>query len=196
MHEARQRADEFLSRLRAYPCCAATTASDDFEEALGSQAQVMVILRANGLELRPFIDQVHAHGKLAVVHIDLVSGLRADRGAVQWLADCGVDALISSRGHLMSSIRREGVVAIQRLLLVHRSQVAAGIASIKRSSPQFVEVLPGVALPHVRALLPDLGVPLLAGGFIRTPDDVRAVLAAGAVAVTTSTPQLWSRSLA
>ena len=32
MHEARQRADEFLSRLRAYPCCAATTASDDFEE--------------------------------------------------------------------------------------------------------------------------------------------------------------------
>lgn len=192
MREIRDRASEFLLRLEAYPCCAATTVESDFDRALDSRANVIVILRANGLELRPVIERIHARGKLVVVHVDLISGLRADRGAVRWLADCGVDALISSRGHLMSAIRHEGVVAIQRLLLVHHSQIAAGIASIKRSSPQFVEVLPGVVLPQVRPLLPDLGVPLLAGGFVRTAEDVREVLAAGAVAVTTSTVDLWN----
>jgi glycerol uptake operon antiterminator len=40
-------------------------------------------------------------------------------------------------------------------------------------------------------LLPDFGVPVLAGGFIRTSSDVEAVLSAGALGVTTSSGQLW-----
>lgn len=35
------------------------------------------------------------------------------------------------------------------------------------------------------------GIPILAGGLIRTPEDVEAALAAGATAVTTSNKQLF-----
>ena len=69
-----------------------------------------------------------------------------------------------------------------------RSETAVG-----RAQPDIVELLPGVILPEVADLvLPRLSVPLLAGGFIRDAAAVRAALAAGAMAVTTSERALWN----
>jgi glycerol uptake operon antiterminator len=86
------------------------------------------------------------------------------------------------------------MVAVQRLLAAHASQLAAGLASIARSEPDVIEFLPGVVLPQVRHLLPRPGPPMLAGGFVRSRDDVRAILAAGGLAVTTSRENLWGMS--
>jgi glycerol uptake operon antiterminator len=182
----------FLSRVVKYPCCPATTTGEQFQRALESPAEVVLILRANGLELAPVIHQAHRAGKLIAVHLDLVSGLRADRASVEWLSEAGVDAIVSARGHLMAAIKHQRLTAIQRLLLVRRTQLATGIASIRRSEPDIIEVLPGVVLPQVLHLLPDLGQPLLAGGFVRTVDDVRSLLACGVAAVTSSKEELWS----
>jgi glycerol uptake operon antiterminator len=182
----------FLSSLEAFPCCPATTTGDQFRRALESNAQVVLILRANGLELGPFIDQAHSIGKLVAVHLDLVSGLRADRASVRWLSESGADAVVSVRGHLMAAVKHERMTAIQRLLLVRRAHLSAGVASIRRSEPDIIEVLPGVVLPQVLHLLPDLGRPLVAGGFVRTAEEVGALLECGAVAVTSSKEELWS----
>ena len=58
--------------------------------------------------------------------------------------------------------------------------------------PQRVaQVLPGVLFPSIVDRLPPFKVPLLAGGFIRTERDVRAVMNAGALGVTTSAVELW-----
>jgi glycerol uptake operon antiterminator len=184
----------FLSRVRESPCCPATTTGEQYRRALASPAQVVLILRANGLELAPFIAQAHGVGKLVAVHLDLVSGLRADRASVEWLAESGVDAVVSARGHLMAAIKRERLTAIQRLLLVRKTHLSTGLSSVRRSEPDIVEVLPGVILPQVIHLLPDLGRPLLAGGFVRTIQDVRALLECGAISITTSKEELWSLS--
>jgi glycerol uptake operon antiterminator len=91
----------------------------------------------------------------------------------------------------MAPIRHEGMTAILRLLLTRRSHLDTAVSAIGRSNPNIVEVLPGVILPSVTKLLPDFGVPILAGGFIRTSHDVDAVLSTGALGVTTSAGQLW-----
>jgi glycerol uptake operon antiterminator len=183
--------EEFLRRLAAFSCCPATTTGEQLERALGSRPEVLLILRANGLTLGPIVDRIHKRGKLVAIHLDLVSGLTSDRTAVDWLAESGADAVVTSRGHLMAAIKLRSMTAIQRLLLIRRTQLAAGVTSIKRSEPDAVEVLPGILLPQVRALLPDLGRPLLAGGFVRSREDVAALLGSGAIAVTTSSEGLW-----
>jgi glycerol uptake operon antiterminator len=187
--EAKLRA--FMSALAACPCCAAITSEARVDEALASTVAIVFVLRANGLELKPLVARVHAAGKLVAVHLDLIDGIRADRAGVAWLARAGVDAVISSHGQLMPAIQREGLIAIHRLLLVRRKLLDAAVAAVSRSGADFVEVLPGVILPEVAPLLPDLGVPLLAGGFIRTVAEAQAVLAAGALGVTTSSEALW-----
>ena len=62
---------------------------------------------------------------------------------------------------------------------------------MSRSRPDVVEIRPGVVQPAMSGLLPPLEVPMLAGGFIRTPLDARSALAAGAIGVTTSSEGLW-----
>ncbi len=188
--------EAFLHALRETPCCAAVTSQAHFEAAIESPVRIIFVLRADGLEIRPLIDRVHAAGKLVAVHLDLVDGIRADRAGVAWLARAGVDALISSRGELMAAVHRERMVAIHRLLLVRAGLLASGIAAVNRSHADIVEILPGAILPDVRSLLPPLSMPLLAGGFVRTEDEARAALAAGAIAVTTSTRELWHVSFA
>lgn len=181
----------FISRIASVRCCAAITGPDQVEPALASGSPVVFLLRGNGLTLAPLVRRMHDAGKLVAVHIDLVSGLRADRSSVAWLAGAGVDAVISSHGQLMAPIRHEGMTAIHRLLLVRRGQLDNAISAIGRSSPNIVEVLPGVILPSLARFLPDFGVPVLAGGFIRTPEEAQAALAAGAIGVTTSTRAMW-----
>jgi len=185
-------AADFVARLAASPCCAAIVADDQLQAALASRALILFILRGNGLELTPVIQRIHDAGKLVAVHLDLVDGVRDDHWGVAWLARSGVDAIITSRGQLISVIRDEGLVAIQRLLLSRRSHLDTAITAISRASPHFVEVLPGVILPKIAHLMPHFRAPVLAGGFVRTEADARAVLAAGAVGVTTSTAELWA----
>lgn len=164
--------------------------------ALSSRAPVLFILRGNGLALTPLVRRIHEAGKLVAVHIDLVGGLRQDRAGVAWLADAGVDAVISSHGQLMASIRTAGMTAILRLLIVRRSQLDSAVHAISRSSPSIVEILPGVLFPSILERLPPFTVPVLAGGFIRTEIDVQAVLSAGALGLTTSSSALWGDGVA
>ena len=184
-------ASEFVARLADAPCCAAIVADARLDIALRSRAQIIFMLRGNGLELGDIVRRVHDGGKLVAVHLDLVDGLRADHWGVSWLARMGVDAVITSHGQLMSVIRNEGATAIHRLLLSRREHLDTAVSALARSRPDIVEFLPGVILPSLARLLPRLEVPLLAGGFIRTPLDARAVLAAGAIGVTTSSEGLW-----
>ena len=183
----------FIERLASFPSCAAVSSSDQFERAIGSDAPVLVVLRMNAFTLAPLLARAHDRGKLVAVHLDLVEGLRSDSTAVTWLAQFGADAVITSRSQIIPAIKREGMTAILRLLLLRAGTVRTGLAAVHRAKPDLVEILPGVILPRVTHVLPDFGIPLLAGGFIHTADDVRAILEAGAIAVTTSSESLWRR---
>ena len=184
----------FIARIAAEPCCAAITAPQHIDRALASRAPVVFLLRGNGLTLAPLVRRIHDAGKLVAVHVDLVAGIRPDRSGVAWLASAGVDAVISSHGQLMAAIRSDGMTAIHRLLLVRRSQLDSAISAISRSAPNIVEILPGVIFPAIVDMMPPFSVPVLAGGFIRTEQDVQASLVAGALGVTTSSTALWGTS--
>ena len=188
-------AQEFLDRLAAFPCCAAMTVEDQLDDALASRAQILFLLRGDAFELAATVRRIHDAGKLAAAHLDLLAGIRADQSGVAWLARAGADAIISSHGQLMPAIRSHNIVAIQRLLLVRRSHLQAAVGAISRSAPDIVEVLPGVILPDVAHLFPRLDVPLLAGGFVRTEAEARAIMRSGAIGVTTSWQPLWDLDL-
>ncbi len=184
---------DFLTRFEAFPCGAAVKSVDELDAAVHSRAGAVFLLRGNGLELAPVVRRIHDGGKLAVVHIDLVDGLASDMAGVRWLGRCGADAIISSHGQAVRAIRAEGLVAIQRLLCANQGAIEQGLAAVSRAQPHIVELLPGVILPSVADLvLPHLTVPLLAGGFVRSREDVRCLIAAGALAVPTSERALWN----
>ncbi|GAC1568188.1 MAG: glycerol-3-phosphate responsive antiterminator [Ktedonobacteraceae bacterium] len=183
---------EFLRLVHRYPVAAAVKSNDDMQVALESDAQLLFMLKGDAFQIAPFIAQAHQKGKGIVVHVDLVGGIGKDRAGIQFLHQMGVDAVITSRSQLVSAGRAEGLVMIQRLLLVDDSALETGVRTIGRAAPDFVEVLPGIIFPEIASALQQLlPGPFIAGGFIRDAAEVARVQAAGAVLSSSSTYALW-----
>ena len=187
---------EFLRLARLFPVAAAIKSNDDFQVALDSDAHLLFILKGDAFQLSPFLDQARRRRKVVVVHVDLVSGVGKDRGGIQYLHDIGIDGIITSRSQLVSAGKAEGLVTIQRLLLLDDSALESGVRSIARAAPDIVEILPGIIFPEMASFLrQQLPGPFIAGGFIRTPADVARVQSAGALLSSSSTYELWHKGM-
>lgn len=188
------RKQEFLRLASLYPVAAALKSLEDMQAALDSDAHLLFMLKGDALQLEPFVSRVHQRGKGLVVHVDLVSGIGKDRVGIQLLHQMGVDAIITSRSQLVTAGRAEGLLTIQRLLLLDDTALETGVRTIVRASPDFVEILPGIIFPEVAQSLHQLlAGPFIAGGFIRTRADVERIQAAGAILSSSSAYELWSR---
>ena len=183
---------EFLRLAHLFPVAAAIKSNEDIQVALDSDAFMLFILKGDAFQLAPSVAQARDHGKRLVVHVDLVSGVGKDRAGIQYLHDIGVDAIITSRSQLVAAGKAEGLITIQRSLLLDDSALETGVRTIARVAPDIVEVLPGIIFPEMaptlRQLLPG---PFIAGGFIRTAADVARIQAAGALLSSSSTYELW-----
>jgi glycerol uptake operon antiterminator len=186
---------EFLRLARMYPVAAAIKSHEDIEVALFTDVKLLFILKSDGFELAPFIAQAHQRGKGVVVHVDLVSGIGKDRPGIQYLRQNGVDAIITSRSPLIAAGRAEGLTTIQRLLLIDDASLESGVKTIARALPDIGEVLPGIIFPEIASKLHQvLPGPFIAGGFIRTIDDVTRIHNAGAILCSSSSYELWKRA--
>ena len=186
---------EFLRLARLFSVAAALKSQEDMELALKSDTSLLFLLKGDAFQLAPFVEQAHALGKGIVVHVDLVSGVGKDRAGIHYLHQIGVDAIITSRSQLISAGKAEGLVTIQRLLLVDDSALETGVRTIARAAPDVVEVLPGVIFPSVASRLQQmLPGPFIAGGFIRTAEDVARIQMAGGILSSSSTYALWRRT--
>lgn len=183
---------EFFQLIEQYPVAAAIKSVEDQNIALGSRVALIFLLKGDAFTLGEFIEHAHQKKKGIGVHIDLIGGIGKDRAGIQYLRQQGVDAIITSRSHLIAAGKAEGLITIQRLLLLERSSMEAGIKTIVRSQPDIVEVLPGIIFPDmVGRLRQHLSLPLITGGFIRTVADVERVRAAGALLCSSTTQELW-----
>ncbi len=186
---------EFLRLAMRYPVAAAVKSNEDIQTALESDALLLFMLKGDAFQIEPSVVQAHKKGKGIVVHIDLVGGIGKDRAGIQYLHQIGVDAVITSRSQLVAAGRAEGLVMIQRLLLVDDSALETGVRTIARAAPDFIEVLPGIIFPEMAAILQQLlPGPFIAGGFIRDSAEVARIQAAGAVLSSSSTYGLWYKA--
>lgn len=185
---------EFLRLAYRFPVAAALKSNEDVQIALDSDVLLLFMLKGDAFQLAPLVDQAHKRGKGLVVHVDLVSGIGKDRAGIQYLHQIGVDAIITSRSQLVSAGHAEGLVTIQRLLLVDDSALETGVRTIARAAPDIVEVLPGIIFPDIASTLQQaLPGPFIAGGFIRDAVEVARIHAAGAILSSSSTYALWHR---
>ena len=185
----------FFEGLKTRPVIAGLRDPAQVETAIRHGVSVLFILGADIFSLQESVATAHEEDRLIFAHVDLIKGVGRDDSGVRFLAKhVGVDGILTTRSNLVSPAKREGLIAIQRLFVLDSESLAAGLPTVEKSAPDAVEVLPGVILPIIaqelaaRTALP----PLIAGGLIRTPVQVEAVLGAGAVAVSTSQTRLWA----
>jgi glycerol uptake operon antiterminator len=188
-----QAAQQLFDQLQNNPVIAAVGNEEELALALDSDCRVVFLLMGNVLDISSLTRRVHESGKLCVIHLDLIEGYSNKEIAVDAIQrETGTEGIISTRGALIKRAKQLGMAAIQRGFMLDSRSLNSFEQQIQLSKPDFVEILPGL-LPKVIASLKErIEVPIIAGGFIHEKEDVIAALQAGALAVSASSPKIWS----
>ena len=164
----------FEEAIQEAPVIAAVKNDMGLAHALRSECAAVFILYGTILDIGQIVKRIKAAGKLAFVHADLIEGL-SNRGeiAVDFLAEATkADGIISTRPNLIHSISFENVVR-------------------QSSHADVIDILPGAMPDVIRRLSQRVTQPLIASGLLTDKRDVCGALAAGAVAVSTTSEELW-----
>ena len=179
---------KLLSLLEQDPVIAAV-GDDKWDAALQYPGKVIFYLSADILTLEEKLISTHQAGKLVMVHIDLAEGLGKDRAGVAYLAKCGADGIISTKGNLIRYTKEQGLIAIQRCFALDSRGLESITDTLKSTSPHLLEIMPGV-IPKAISKFAKTH-PVIAGGLLQTKAEVLDALDAGATAVSTGSKELW-----
>jgi len=164
----------------------------ELERALAFPYEYLVLLDTHVGQVKPIVELMRSQGKKALLHVDLIEGLKNDEAAAEFLCQQVKPAgLVSTRASVVAKTKQNGLIAIQRLFLLDTNAVEKGYKLLERSAPDYIEVMPGVLPFMIEEVRARTGIPVIAGGLIRSAGDVERAIEAGAEAVTTSNAALW-----
>jgi glycerol uptake operon antiterminator len=164
----------------------------EVEAIIASPYTYMVLLGGHLGHVKGLVDLARAGGKKVLLHADLIDGLKNDEYAAEYLCQTIRPAgLISTRAGVIARTKQAGLIAVQRLFLLDSDALEKSCKLLEKTQPDYVEVLPGLMPEIIAEVKERTGIPVIAGGLIRTKEHVRQALAAGAAAITTSRSELW-----
>lgn len=165
----------------------------DFEKALQTDQDAIVLLETRISQLKSLVSYARRASKSVLLHVDLVQGLRTDEYAMEFLIrEVKPDGILSTRGNVIKHAKKHGLLAIQRIFLLDSIALEHNVELTRKLQPDCVEVLPGLIPSMIEHIHKQTGLPIIAGGLIKTKDDIDMALRAGAVAVSTSDKHLWN----
>lgn len=184
------RLSEFLDCLGQNPIIAAIR-NLGWEDALRSPAQVLFYLSADLMTVGQRVREAHEAGKLVFVHVDLAEGVGKDRTGVRFLAQCGVDGVISTRPQIIRYGKEQGLLTVQRFFALDSQGMESIDEMLRNTNPHLMEIMPGVVCKAIRRFSRG-NIPVIAGGLIETKAEVTEALGSGAAAVSTGRRELWA----
>lgn len=183
------RIEKLTARLEEFPIIAAVQ-ENKFQAALESPVDIIFCLEPHLLTIRERTVQAHEAGKLIFVHLAMAVGIGQDKEGMKYLSGCGVDGIISTKGHIIRTAKDLGFLTVQRFFALDSQGMGIIQDTLKNNPPHLMEIMPGV-IPKVVKQFSAGPTPVIAGGLIETRQEVTAALSAGALAVSTGCKELW-----
>jgi glycerol uptake operon antiterminator len=186
------KAEAFALALKRNPVVPAVRGPDSALEAAlaGDHAAIFVL----GGDIFKVLGRVGSRSRRPqiYVNVDLVGGIAADTSGLRFLSR-RVEGIISTHRHVIELAKTSRLISIQRLFAIDSGAVERGLKLIRRAEPQFVEILPALAYCEVAEQYAEvLDLPVLAGGLLKSQEDISTILEAGAAGVSTSHQALWN----
>lgn len=181
---------DLTQMLEDFPVIAAVQ-EDKFQDALTSPAKVIFSLEPHLLTIQERTKQAHDSGKILFVHLAMAAGIEQDKEGLRYLANCGVDGIISTKGHIIRLAKELELLTVQRFFALDSQGVDMINDTLKSNLPHLIEIMPGV-IPKIIKQFSSCPVPVIAGGLIGTRQEANAALNSGALAISTGCSELWN----
>ncbi|NGP43833.1 glycerol-3-phosphate responsive antiterminator [Bacillaceae bacterium SIJ1] len=168
----------------------------DFDKMLKFPVRYGVFLDMHISMLPSVFDYARKHDRCMFLHIDLIQGLASDEFGSEYICQkIKPYGAMSTKSTVIKKVRQLGGVATQRTFIIDSNAMERSIQLIKKTDPNYVEVLPGVVPKVITRIAKETGKPVIAGGLIESIHEVEQAIDAGASCVTTSDVALWKHFL-
>ena len=115
----------FYDAFQENPIVAAIRSDADLADCLTTDVRVVFVLYGDVCSISDIVDRVKTAGKLAVVHIDLITGLSAKEVAVDFLrSNTRADGVISTRPALIQRAKELGLFTLLRVFVIDSSALS------------------------------------------------------------------------
>ena len=183
------RYSELKDSLERCPVIAAVHGKQ-WKQALTAPPELLFLLDASLLTIRQQCEEAHAAGKHVFVHLDLAEGIGRDKTGIRYLADCGVDGILSTKAQLIRWAKEQNLLTIQRFFVLDSHSMNSITEMVHSTEPHLMEIMPGVICKALKRF-GEGSVPVIAGGLLENKSEVTTALSCGATAVSTSREELW-----
>ena len=183
----------FHEAVEENPIIAAVKNMDDLKICCSLEdIRVVFILFGDVCSIDRIVKRVKDAGKVAMVHVDLISGLSPKEVSVEYLKEhTEADGIISTKPSLIKKAKELGMYTILRYFLLD-SMAFENIRQQQHAvKPDYIEVLPGVMPKVIGKVCKMSKTPIIAGGLISDKESVMAALSAGAIAVSSTNHEVW-----
>lgn len=168
----------------------------DLEQVVKSSTNYVVLLGGHIVQMKQLVQLAKLQGVNVLLHADLISGLKNDDFGVDFIIqEIAPYGIISTRANVIAKAKQRGLLAIQRIFLLDSDALERSYTIVEKTSPDYIEVLPGIIPEMIEEVYARTNIPIIAGGLIKHKAHIQAALEAGAVAVTTSKRELWTESI-
>lgn len=154
--------------------------------------RVVFILFGDICSIPGIVDKVKAADKMAVVHVDLISGLSSKEIAADFIKTwTRADGIITTKPAVIKRAKELSLFTVLRYFLID-SMALANIKYQQNSvKPDIIEILPGVMPGIIKKICESSKTPIIAGGLITDKKSVLEALEAGAICVSSTNSGVW-----
>src|SRR5699024_3711112 len=123
---------------------------NNLKKAINADSSIIIIINADIRTINQVAKKIQDTDKLIFVHLDLMKGLKRDPSGIEYLANhVGIDGIVTTNGSLIQTAKRLRLLTIQRVFILDSASIEQGVKSIRENRPDAVEILPGIAVPHI-----------------------------------------------
>jgi glycerol-3-phosphate responsive antiterminator len=183
---------EFREALEDSPIIAAIKDDEGLKRCKESDSRVIFILYGDICSISDIVSEVKAAGKIAMVHLDLITGLSAKEIAVDFIKKyTQADGIITTKPALVKRAGELSLYTILRLFVIDSMAYENIERQLRNTHPDLIEILPAL-MPKVVARICKLAdTPVIAGGLVSDKEDVMELLEAGVISVSSTNPNVW-----
>lgn len=183
---------EFKDALEDSPIIAAIKDGEGLAKCKASDSRVIFILYGDICSIADIVDEVKSAGKLAMVHLDLITGLNSKEIAVDFIKKyTKADGIITTKPALIKRARELSLYSILRLFVIDSMAYENIERQIKTARPDLIEILPALMPKVVSKICTMTSTPVIAGGLVSDKEDVMELLQAGVICVSATNPKIW-----
>lgn len=183
---------EFREALEDSPIIAAIKDDDGLKKCLSSDSRVIFVLYGDICNISDIVNTIKSSGKIAMVHLDLITGLSSKEISVDFIKKyTEADGIITTKPALIKRAKELSLYTILRVFVIDSMAYENIDRQLKTAKPDFIEILPALMPKVVSKICKLSNTPVIAGGLVSDKEDVMSLLQAGVTSVSSTNPQIW-----